>query len=283
MIEEMISHILLTEAISNASRLAEDRDFSPLHVFIITGGARCPKAEVSQSDSYFNLEFVLRKYVFPGSEYSSIQPQDCTAKDMFCYFVMIHEYQISLEQLYFALDKRIVDSVYCIPTTKETITCSKISELGEVVYETKHMHYGYDYNEIVERYYKEYVNIACNDGLTPLHVAATLGAEEFIKALLENGADVNAVDNENNTPLHISIYWAAMHARGYAHEKEIELLLEAGADINIKNDKGYSVADVARDKICDPAIETEAKFICEYIFNVEKEVIGVAGETAPDA
>jgi ankyrin repeat protein len=273
------------ERISNASRLAEGREFTPLHVFIIKGGPQCSDATLSQAYYYFNYEFAWRKYLFPEIENESTQQQDCIDRGISCHFAIVSEHEIFMRQMGFAQARRMVHlSKHCLPPVQDTMTHCHSYEFNVTICKIKHMHYDYDYNEIVERYYKEYVNTACKDGFTPLHVAATLGEEKFIKALLENGADVNAVDNENNTPLHISIYWAAIHARGYAYEEAVLLLLEAGADINIKNDKGYSVADVARDKICDPAIETEAKFICEYVFPdyAEKEVVGIVDNTASD-
>lgn len=64
------------------------------------------------------------------------------------------------------------------------------------------------------------------DGLTPLHIAARHGGVETARILMENGADVNAVEKASETPLH----WAA--ERG--HEKTVSLLLEKGASPEAK-------------------------------------------------
>lgn len=75
-------------------------------------------------------------------------------------------------------------------------------------------------------------------GLTALHDAADRCDLEAMKQLIQKGAEVNATIRSNesdspdwgNTPLHYA-------ARG-GHKAAIELLLEHGADINAKNDRG---------------------------------------------
>lgn len=64
------------------------------------------------------------------------------------------------------------------------------------------------------------------DSLTPLHIAARRGGVETARILIENGADVNAIEKASETPLH----WAA--ERG--HEKTAKLLLEKGASPEAK-------------------------------------------------
>lgn len=62
-----------------------------------------------------------------------------------------------------------------------------------------------------------------HDGRTPLHIAATLGGDpETIRLLIEHGADVNAVDDRQLTPLAIIQHWA--------HREDAQAaLIEAGA------------------------------------------------------
>ena len=45
------------------------------------------------------------------------------------------------------------------------------------------------------------VNVRDKRGITPLHRAAALGFTPVVEKLLESGADINALDNERNTPL----------------------------------------------------------------------------------
>ncbi len=68
-----------------------------------------------------------------------------------------------------------------------------------------------------------FVDARNETGLTALHVAQN---KEIIKLLIARGADVNAVDEDNMTPL---------FNKDVSAEK---ILVEAGADINIRSRKG---------------------------------------------
>ena len=46
------------------------------------------------------------------------------------------------------------------------------------------------------------VNATDNDGKTPLHLAACFGNIEVAQVLIEHGADINQVDQHGMTPLH---------------------------------------------------------------------------------
>ena len=65
---------------------------------------------------------------------------------------------------------------------------------------------------------------------TPLHAAALANARQTAEVLLQNGADINAKDDEGATSLHFA---ALANARQTA-----EVLLQNGADINAKDDEG---------------------------------------------
>ena len=65
---------------------------------------------------------------------------------------------------------------------------------------------------------------------TPLHAAALANARQTAEVLLQNGADINAKDDEGGTSLHFA---ALANARETA-----EVLLQNGADINAKDDEG---------------------------------------------
>jgi len=74
---------------------------------------------------------------------------------------------------------------------------------------------------------------------TPLHEAARAGDIEKVKALISNGADVNAKDTSQlatmgMTPLH----YAAL----YGHKDIVELLIVKGADLNAKDQEGDTPA-----------------------------------------
>ena len=70
-------------------------------------------------------------------------------------------------------------------------------------------------------------NARNNQGVTPLHNAAQRGNLECIDALVASGADVNAVDVDQATPLHAS-----------SERRAMEALLRAGADPNSRRRDG---------------------------------------------
>ncbi|KAG6369689.1 ankyrin repeat-containing domain protein [Boletus reticuloceps] len=70
------------------------------------------------------------------------------------------------------------------------------------------------------------------DGRTPLHWAASVGATEVVRYLIDQGTDVTKVDG---------IGWAALHISASAgHEEIVHELIGAGADVNQRNDKGIT-------------------------------------------
>ena len=63
-------------------------------------------------------------------------------------------------------------------------------------------------------------------GSTPLHSAAFVGNTLIGQFLISKGININAVDKDNTTPLHIAV--------GKQHKEFVKLLVENGADKNIK-------------------------------------------------
>lgn len=63
-----------------------------------------------------------------------------------------------------------------------------------------------------------------NDNNTPLHDASYNGNTEIIKLLINAGADVNAINKNNKTP----IYWALMNG----HAETVKVFIDAGIDVN---------------------------------------------------
>ncbi len=86
------------------------------------------------------------------------------------------------------------------------------------------------------------VNAKDNDGETPLHYAAS-GYEEspgrhhlaIIELLIAQGADVNAKDKNDWTPLH----------KAYNNTAITKLLIANGADVNAKNKRGMTPSDLS--------------------------------------
>ena len=69
-----------------------------------------------------------------------------------------------------------------------------------------------------------------NDGLTPLHWAASSGHNGAAELLLANGANVNAEDSRGDTPLHLAASAGCTNVAA--------LLLANHADVNAMNDNG---------------------------------------------
>eukprot|EP00035_Acanthoeca_spectabilis_P013466 m.251071 g.251071 ORF g.251071 m.251071 type:complete len:254 (-) comp15894_c1_seq1:133-894(-) len=74
-----------------------------------------------------------------------------------------------------------------------------------------------------------------DSGMTLLHWASDRGHVEICRYLIDNAADVNAVDAESMSPLH--------YASVCDHDELIEILLAAGADASLKDKDGLTPAE----------------------------------------
>jgi hypothetical protein len=71
------------------------------------------------------------------------------------------------------------------------------------------------------------------------------GSKEIVDMLVARGADVNAMSQNGQTPLH----WAVnIGAKGIGSAKMIELLVSKGADPNIRNNDGLTPLDFVKSK-----------------------------------
>lgn len=75
-------------------------------------------------------------------------------------------------------------------------------------------------------------------GWTPLHYAATGGHLDIMSLLLEHHAFIDAESPNGTTPL--------MMAAHYGTTAAVKLLLDAGADVQMKNQLGLSAVDFAQ-------------------------------------
>jgi ankyrin repeat protein len=74
-------------------------------------------------------------------------------------------------------------------------------------------------------------------GWTPLHYACTRGHIDVAQFLIANGATVDAMSLGNTTPL--------MMAVQSGNEQLVKLLLDKGADLQLRNNNGLSAIDIA--------------------------------------
>ncbi|MCF6303609.1 MAG: ankyrin repeat domain-containing protein, partial [Devosiaceae bacterium] len=80
-------------------------------------------------------------------------------------------------------------------------------------------------------------NARNEDGDSLLYVASgAKGGPEVVEVLLIGGADPDIISREGRTPLHT--------AAGWCNEQTLELLIAAGARLDIKNSEGKLAKDV---------------------------------------
>ena len=71
------------------------------------------------------------------------------------------------------------------------------------------------------------VNALDGNRKTPLHLASSRGRTRTYAALIEHGADVNAQDQDHSTPLHLASF--------SGRPETVQLLIEHGADVNAQD------------------------------------------------
>jgi uncharacterized protein len=82
------------------------------------------------------------------------------------------------------------------------------------------------------------VNVVSRDGNSPLMIAAAYGHVGVVRVLLAQGAEVNRRNARGNTAL--------MHAAEFGHREVVELLLQAGADVRVRDHDGETALNAAR-------------------------------------
>ena len=99
------------------------------------------------------------------------------------------------------------------------------------------------------------VHMRNKNGQMPLHLASQQGRFAIVESLLKLGADVDACDNSNITPLHLVV--SSPFQRGFPSDdyydslmlgsvmRTTNILLEHGGNLQIQNDKGQTPFQLA--------------------------------------
>ncbi|OMJ65898.1 hypothetical protein SteCoe_37454 [Stentor coeruleus] len=88
-----------------------------------------------------------------------------------------------------------------------------------------------DYGENID------INATNNQGKTPLHLACLSNQTALAKLLVRSGANINAVDATDNTPVH---YSAQVGSKDF-----LEWLISKGPDLSIKNSEGKTAVEMS--------------------------------------
>jgi ankyrin repeat protein len=90
-----------------------------------------------------------------------------------------------------------------------------------------------------------YVNARDENKNTPLHYAATSKNKEVVQLLLDHKAFVNAPNEVESTPLHKAV------SSSLTPKKVVQLLLDYGASVNAVDKRGNTPLDISRNKEID--------------------------------
>ncbi len=106
------------------------------------------------------------------------------------------------------------------------------------------------------------IDVRSSKGKTALHCAAKAGFLKVIDVLIENGANIDAKDNNGETPLFETI--RSTIKDGEKQRASVESLLTKGANPNFKNKKGLTplqIAERMRRTDADKVVEILQKYV----------------------
>lgn len=126
------------------------------------------------------------------------------------------------------------------------------SENNTTGHSAMHLAATYDQANVIDVLTKSHEELEAQDsaGWTPLHSACRAGACEATLALLKNGANADAKDNEGNTSMHL-----ASQELPEGAGKVVDLLLRWGADETVINESGATALQVLTSPVMDPDMD----------------------------
>ncbi|CAK93223.1 unnamed protein product (macronuclear) [Paramecium tetraurelia] len=109
------------------------------------------------------------------------------------------------------------------------------------------------------------INILDEDRTSPLHIASRYGSIQVVQELINNNANIDITDMAGWTPLHVAAF--------YQRAQVCSVLLKAGADPKIRNREGNLAQDLVRDKmtseIFKSSIEIQNSFVERQVKRID--------------
>lgn len=130
------------------------------------------------------------------------------------------------------------------------------------------------FDSILAKLVPKDVNPSNSFGITHFHVACTTNNIEAINAFLENNVEINAaVDHKSSkcagyTPLHFAV--------DFNRKKVVEILLQHGADVNVKDKDGFTPLHMAcqqNSKKIFTILKNSANFPYEHETKIMKKLL----------
>jgi E3 ubiquitin-protein ligase mind-bomb len=105
-------------------------------------------------------------------------------------------------------------------------------------------------------------NLKNNQNQTALHSALLLQSETFSKLLLDQGADVNIVTEDDSTPLHLAVQWPG------CPEELLGRILNSTKNLHAKNQGGKTALHCA--------LESQSSIACKMLLKKKENDVDIA-------
>lgn len=209
-----------------------------LHVFTGKDSAKCVKWENAILNQETERADALLKKLLDPQKSSDIQLRQYILDRSISYKYNKSSSNSSI--LYEMIDsKRRNVALYMIQAGAD------VNEIGPSGWSPLHIAIKKDYSKIIMALLKAGANVdeRAPYAWTPLHFAARYSSSvDTVRALLEKGADIEALTNVNDTPLTLSIY------NEHNCCDILKLLIKRSANINARESNGKTAAHLAAEK-----------------------------------